>query len=214
LLIIYTCCLILQFKIHSTLLAQGSDDTETAQSKGINQDVETTGLHQLKVKLLIFFPMQLRRDLLAKASGHSPAKQANLTAGACLLMFVASTTLVSLCAGFLVDTIDPLVVATKMFKVFVGLILIPIIGNVAKYHLAVLTAYKDKHALVIEVTDSSSEPAREVDGVLREQCLSPCSEVEPSFLELTCCCCCCCCRYSHPWLHLVSSPFVVTLVLF
>jgi hypothetical protein len=34
LLIIYACCLILQFKTHSTLFTQGSDDTETAQSNG------------------------------------------------------------------------------------------------------------------------------------------------------------------------------------
>jgi len=156
LLIIYTCCLILQFKTHSTLLTQVSDDTETAQSNGGNQDVETPGFRKLKVKLLMFLPMQLRRDLLANASGHNPSKQVNLTAGACLLMFVASTTLVSLCAGFLVETINSLIVVTKMSKVFVGLILIPIIGNVAKHRLADLAAYKDKNTLVIGVADSSS----------------------------------------------------------
>jgi len=134
LLIIYACCLILQFKTHFTLFTQGSDDTETAQSNEGNQDVETPGFRKLKVKLLMFLPMQLRQDLLANASGHNPF---NLTAGPCLLMFVASTTLVSLCAGFLVETIDFLIVVTKMFKVFVGLILIPIIGNVVKHHLAV-----------------------------------------------------------------------------
>lgn len=156
LLIIYTCCLILQFKTHSTLLTQVSDDTETAQSNGGNQDVETPGFRKPKVKLLMFLPMQLRRDLLANTSGHNPSKQVNLTAGACLLMFVASTTLVSLCAGFLVETIDSLIVVTKMSKVFVGLILIPIIGNVAKNHLADLAPYKDKNTLVIGVADSSS----------------------------------------------------------
>jgi len=71
-------------------------------------------------------------------------------------MLVASTALVSLCANFLVDTINFLTVAIKMFKVFVGLILIPIIDNVPEHYSAVLAAYKDKNALVIEVAVGSS----------------------------------------------------------
>jgi len=71
-------------------------------------------------------------------------------------MFVTFTALVFLCANFLVNTINSLTVAIKMSKVFVGLILIPIIDNVAEHYSAVPAGYKNKNALITEVAVGSS----------------------------------------------------------
>lgn len=52
------------------------------------------------------------------------------------LRLVASTVLVAICAEFLVDSIDGLVDGSGISATFVGLILLPIVGNAAEVRLA------------------------------------------------------------------------------
>ena len=48
------------------------------------------------------------------------------------LSLLVSTVLVALCAEFLVDSIDGMVSGTGVSETFVGLILLPIVGNAAE----------------------------------------------------------------------------------
>ncbi|KAJ5446502.1 Sodium/calcium exchanger membrane region [Penicillium cf. griseofulvum] len=72
------------------------------------------------------------------------------------VVLVVVTVLVSICADYLVDAIDPLVKTTGMSKTFIGLVLIPIVGNAAEHVTAVVVAYKDKMDLAIGVAIGSS----------------------------------------------------------
>lgn len=74
-----------------------------------------------------------------------------------ILTLVISTVLVALCAEFMVDAIDAITEGSSgISKTFVGLILLPIVGNAAEHATAVTVACKDKMDLAIGVAVGSS----------------------------------------------------------
>jgi Ca2+:H+ antiporter len=69
----------------------------------------------------------------------------------------ASTAVVAVCAEFMVDSIGAITSgANSISAEFVGLILLPIVGNAAEHATAVTVACKDKMDLAIGVTVGSS----------------------------------------------------------
>lgn len=66
------------------------------------------------------------------------------------------TIIVAVCAEFLVDSIDEIVRTTHVSKTFIGLVLLPIVGNAAEHVTAVVVAYKNKMDLAIGVAIGSS----------------------------------------------------------
>lgn len=82
--------------------------------------------------------------------------QPDLTLWAALALLVGSTALVALCSDCLVSSIDHLVTSAGISRVFVGLVLIPIVGNAAEHATAVTVAVKDKMDLSIGVAVGSS----------------------------------------------------------
>ncbi|KAJ5183342.1 hypothetical protein N7492_000958 [Penicillium capsulatum] len=75
---------------------------------------------------------------------------------AATVALVVVTILVAICADYLVGSIDSIVQTTGMSKTFIGLVLIPIVGNAAEHVTAVVVAYKDKMDLAIGVAIGSS----------------------------------------------------------
>ena len=75
-------------------------------------------------------------------------------AAACVL--VVTTVLVAVCADYLVGSIDEIVASTNISKAFIGLILIPIVGNAAEHVTAVVVALRDKMDLAMGVAIGSS----------------------------------------------------------
>ncbi|KAK5174275.1 Vacuolar membrane antiporter with Ca2+/H+ and K+/H+ exchange [Saxophila tyrrhenica] len=71
----------------------------------------------------------------------------------CLILV---TLLVAVCAEYLVDSIDAIVEEAGISKTFIGLILLPIVGNAAEHVTAVVVAYKDKMDLAVGVAIGSS----------------------------------------------------------
>lgn len=69
---------------------------------------------------------------------------------------VVVTILVAVCAEYLVGSIDAIVETAHVSKTFIGLILIPIVGNAAEHVTAVVVAYKNKMDLAIGVAIGSS----------------------------------------------------------
>jgi Ca2+:H+ antiporter len=91
-----------------------------------------------------------------------------------------STALVAFCSEFMVSSIDGLTATGKVSTTFVGLILLPIVGNAAEHATAVTVAIKDKMDLTIGVAVGSSMqiallvlPFTVVLGwILGEQCMT------------------------------------------
>ena len=72
------------------------------------------------------------------------------------IALVAITVCVAVCAEYLVDSIDSIVKTAHISKTFIGLILLPIVGNAAEHVTAVVVAMKDKMDLAIGVAIGSS----------------------------------------------------------
>lgn len=72
------------------------------------------------------------------------------------IALVIVTIVVAVCAEFLVDSIDSIVETANISKTFIGLILIPIVGNAAEHVTAVVVSYKNKMDLAMGVAIGSS----------------------------------------------------------
>ncbi|RPB21568.1 calcium/proton exchanger family protein [Terfezia boudieri ATCC MYA-4762] len=73
---------------------------------------------------------------------------------AAVVLFLA-TVIVSICADYLVKTIDNIVDAVGLSKTFIGLILIPIVGNAAEHVTSVVVAMEDKMNLAVNIAIGS-----------------------------------------------------------
>ncbi|KAK8018730.1 Ca2+ transporter [Apiospora marii] len=71
-------------------------------------------------------------------------------------VLVITTVLVAICADYLVDSIDSLVERANISRNFIGLILIPIVGNAAEHVTAVIVAVKNNMDLAMQVAIGSS----------------------------------------------------------
>lgn len=89
-------------------------------------------------------------------SQYSTKPAHTLSINSSLSFLLGSTILVSVCADYLVGTIDNVVVSTGLSKTFIGLIIIPIVGNAAEHVTSVMVALKDKMDLAIGVAVGSS----------------------------------------------------------
>ena len=69
---------------------------------------------------------------------------------------VIITIAVAVCAEYLVDSIDSIVETAHISRTFIGLILLPIVGNAAEHVTACVVAYKNKMDLAIGVAIGSS----------------------------------------------------------
>lgn len=61
------------------------------------------------------------------------------------IIVLVATTVVVIRADYLVASVDPIVETSQNSKAFIGLILIPIVGNAAEHATAVLVAMKSNH---------------------------------------------------------------------
>lgn len=71
-------------------------------------------------------------------------------------VLVVVTVAVAVCAEYLVGSIDSIVATAHISKTFIGLILLPIVGNAAEHVTAVVVAVKDKMDLAMGVAIGSS----------------------------------------------------------
>ena len=85
-----------------------------------------------------------------------PEKAKILSPTAAAVALVLITVCVAVCAEYLVDSIDSIVQTAHISKTFIGLILLPIVGNAAEHVTAVVVSVKDKMDLAIGVAIGSS----------------------------------------------------------
>ena len=88
--------------------------------------------------------------------GGEAGEEHILSPVAAAVALVVVTVLVAVCAEFLVDSIDSIVESAHISRTFIGLILLPIVGNAAEHVTAVVVASKNKMDLAIGVAIGSS----------------------------------------------------------
>lgn len=107
-------------------------------------------------------PLQPKPHALPVSVGHTaeikgpqaPHKLMSRTSA--IILLLVSTGLVAVCAEFLVASINYLVENSNVSEAFIGLIILPIIGNAAEHVTAVTVASKNKMDLAIGVAVGSS----------------------------------------------------------
>lgn len=99
-------------------------------------------------------PVDSSDHSIHSSNSEKPKKILSRTGAIVLLLVV--TGLVAVCAEFLVGSINYLVDNTSVSEAFVGLIILPIVGNAAEHVTAVTVASKNKMDLAIGVAVGSS----------------------------------------------------------
>lgn len=85
-----------------------------------------------------------------------PLSKPEISRTASLLLLLGSTALVAVCVELLIGSIDHLVESTPLSEAFVGLIVLPVVGNAAEHVTAVTVAARNKMDLAIGVAVGSS----------------------------------------------------------
>ncbi|RMZ87068.1 hypothetical protein DV736_g5707, partial [Chaetothyriales sp. CBS 134916] len=151
LLIVYACYLFFQLKSHTKIFSEPSKKTAKRNVKG-RLMAALPERFQGRSTPLSEIPKAEDED---EADDDEP-EEPNLSIWVALFTLLVSTVLVALNAEFLVDAINDVTCGGGISKNFVGLILLPIVGNAAEHATAVTVAVKDKMDLAIGVAVGSS----------------------------------------------------------
>ncbi|KAL2832535.1 Sodium/calcium exchanger protein-domain-containing protein [Aspergillus cavernicola] len=95
-------------------------------------------------------------DAVNPSAPQQQEQEPTMSRTAAIVMLLLSTGLVAVCAEFLVDAIPAMVERSSVSEAFIGLIILPIVGNAAEHVTAVTVATKNKMDLSIGVSVGSS----------------------------------------------------------
>ncbi|EAW18261.1 hydrogen/calcium exchanger domain-containing protein [Aspergillus fischeri NRRL 181] len=152
LLFVYGCYLFFQLKSHTEIYNRPSPKVEKRRQK-VSEGDASRGLAQIG-KMTATMGGQNAQQM--KIHEEDDEEQPQLSTWVAVLTLAISTAFVALCAEFMVGSIDALTERGGISKTFVGLILLPIVGNAAEHATAVTVACKDKMDLSIGVAVGSS----------------------------------------------------------
>ncbi|KAG6354305.1 hypothetical protein INS49_004910 [Diaporthe citri] len=102
-------------------------------------------------------PIVVNSRSLTPGANEQEDEEPEISRTSAVLLLLGSTALVALCAEFMVDAIDGVVSGSSgISEAFIGLILLPIVGNAAEHVTAITVAVKNKMDLAIGVAIGSS----------------------------------------------------------
>jgi len=91
-------------------------------------------------------------DPLERAPAHAPT----MTVRTAVILLLISTVFIAVMSEFLVGAVDPMVSQLGISELFVGIILVPIIGNIAEHVVAIEVALKNNMDLSMGIAVGSS----------------------------------------------------------
>ena len=153
LLLVYGSYLFFQLKTHTEMYNKPSQKTEKKSGK-VGQGDATKGIAQIGANFSASMGGDNAQETPMREPDEQPEPQLHFLVAIATLAI--STALVGICAEFMVGAIGGLVQTTSISPTFVGLILLPIVGNAAEHATAVTVACKDKMDLAIGVAVGSS----------------------------------------------------------
>ena len=155
LLLVYAAYLYFQLGTHAKLYNEPSPKVAKRSSKHGEGDAKTN-IAVIGAGLTSVGGEAEQRPSSLDEHGGDIAEEPKLHIWVAVATLAVSTVFVALCAEFMVDSIDALTDGGAISKTFVGLILLPIVGNAAEHATAVTVACKDKMDLAIGVAVGSS----------------------------------------------------------
>jgi Ca2+/H+ antiporter len=164
LLFVYACYIFFQLKTHADMYNAPSVKNKKREMKGAKK----TGRKMKEMAIGTFRRKSVSDASILELQTESKSAKKNdqeeegepepqLSLLVAILTLAGSTVLVALNAEYLVDSINAITCSgSGISKTFVGLILLPIVGNAAEHATAVTVAVKDKMDLAIGVAIGSS----------------------------------------------------------
>lgn len=161
LLIVYGCYLLFQLKTHADMYNAPSQKVPKRKSSKLEEGATNRGVAVIGAGTAAASGGGVNlKNLLNKPDDNEEEEEEfetpSLSVIGALVTLAISTTLVAFCSEFMVDSIDGLTATGGVSTTFVGLILLPIVGNAAEHATAVTVAMKDKMDLSIGVAVGSS----------------------------------------------------------
>lgn len=104
--------------------------------------------------LSLVFSLHTHKDVFRPSQDHDETPE--WTKRKALIVLFIATVFVAIESEFLVDGIDPVVNTLGISELFIGVIVIPIIGNAAEHSTAVMMALKNKMEISLEIAIGSS----------------------------------------------------------
>lgn len=162
LLTVYACYLFFQLKSHRDMYNEPSQKVEKRKSTKVKEgdainSIVSGGQHfaaSAGGSLNQTNLNSIRKE--EEEEDDDDEEEAQLSLWGALAALAFSTTLVAFCSEFMVSAIDDITASGAVGETFVGLILLPIVGNAAEHATAVTVAMKDKMDLSIGVAVGSS----------------------------------------------------------
>lgn len=143
--------------IPATLYSSLSDSNSDTEANILVLSRGTSIIMLILYCLYLVFQLKTHTKLFdAEAQDGEEEEEHILGTVAATICLILVTVLVAACAEYLVDSIDAIVEESGISKTFIGLILLPIVGNAAEHVTAVVVAYKGKMDLAVGVAIGSS----------------------------------------------------------
>ncbi|KAF2273009.1 calcium/proton exchanger [Westerdykella ornata] len=155
LLFVYGCYLLFQLRSHVSMYNAPSKKSPKKKSK-IEEGSAARGIAAVGAAASVggLNATNVFKD--PEEDDDDDLEEPQLSVIGALITLAISTTLVAFCSEFMVSSIEGITSTGKISTTFVGLILLPIVGNAAEHATAVTVAIKDKMDLSIGVAVGSS----------------------------------------------------------
>jgi len=159
LLVIYLAYMIFQLWSHSHLFVDGSADQAPMQTRKIGKHTmfkEAKSVRRAQAAAGSASGNNLEDGANGNPEDEEEEEEPSINLWSCIILLLAVGALVGVTAEWLVDSINGLTERGGITEQWVGLILLPIVGNAAEHVTAVTVAAKDKLDLSIGVAVGSS----------------------------------------------------------
>ena len=130
------------------------EEALTAQYEGLNIIIAVLML--LVYVMQFVFSFVTHRYLYEETVPKDEEEAPKQSLPAAIAMLIASTVCIAIISEFFVGTIEPMADSAGLSKTFVGIILVPIIGNAAGHSSAIIMALKNKMNAAVEIALGSS----------------------------------------------------------
>ncbi|ODV89141.1 hypothetical protein CANCADRAFT_134275 [Tortispora caseinolytica NRRL Y-17796] len=148
-------CLLLPAAFHATIPPPNGVPDGSTGDLVVTMSRSTSVVMLILYVLFLLFQFKTHSDMFETETDETP-EVPTLSSTVALTSLALVTVVVAVCADYLVGSIDDIVETTGMPKEFIGLILIPIVGNAAEHASAVMVAMKNKMNLAIGIAVGSS----------------------------------------------------------
>lgn len=156
LLAVYAAYLIFQLKSHSEMYNAPSQKVAKRKTGKKEEGDVLRGMAHIGAGTAAATGGRIHENHIVQYEEDDDFEEPQLSVIGALITLAISTTLVAFCSEFMVSSISSVTANGTVSKTFIGLILLPIVGNAAEHATAVTVAMKDKMDLAIGVAVGSS----------------------------------------------------------